>query len=97
MAVAQTQGTARLTCKNHPTYRWVQTKYVHPDHRAPGPYLGTGNLMFRGEEDGLPAAPWPVNEVEIKTWAQEAQDNFRRQYTPECACPDRDLVFLEWA
>lgn len=91
---AKTQGTVTLTCKNHPSYRWVQTKYTLPGETRT--YGGDGVLMFKGEDDGLPASYFNISEAKLKTYDKAFQKQFRENHTPECDCPIDDLVFLAW-
>lgn len=94
-AKEKTHGTAVLTCVNHPTLRWVQTKYSLPGvTRA---FQGRGALSFKGEEDGKPAAPLVNLTVsQLYDESPEYQEWFVENYTPECDCPEHDLIFLRW-
>lgn len=83
-------GIAILTCKNHPTYRWTHTKY------GPG-YIGSGVLMFDGEEGGKPGSAFNMNERQIEEHGEEFAVAYRERWTPECTCPYGDLEFLHWA
>lgn len=85
----QESGTAILTCANHPSYRWIQTKY------GPG-YMGRGVLMFQGEAGGQPACPFNFTEAELAQTSPANQAHFRKSFTPECDCPGSDLVFLRF-
>jgi hypothetical protein len=91
----RTEGTAVLTCENHPTYRWVHTKYSLPG--ATRTFMGSGVLMFEGEEGGKPACPFNLSERSLGESPPEYQEHFRERYTPECDCPASALTFLRWS
>ena len=93
----KTHGTAVLNCRNHPSYRWVQTKYSLPE--VARQYMGSGVLIFRGDSEGKPAGGVVLSEAQIAALPadDERRTSYLQRYTPECDCPGSDLQFLHWA